>query len=184
MAQTISEVDDMINLDDVIKEHDLTLLSSTPVKLMCNLDQMLINCFYKGSPHYIDQEACRYCKEHRYKMNNESVVCKKHYALNLYNDPETRVSTMRVKGEQYTIFSRFAKRETEHCTYIFYMTPIHVDETRFRIFVYPKEMFDPAKEISYDWDIFDFPRHFTFSIKGDPYVLDCTNPSNANFFKV
>ena len=182
--QLTDNLDDMINLDDIIKDNQLTLLSSTPVKLLCNIDQMLINCFYRGVPYYIDSVNCKYCKDHRYKLNNENLVCKKHYALNLYNTPSTRVSSVTIKNDKYIVFSRFVKRETENCTYIFYLTPLHIDQTRFRVFVYPKGLFDPNKEIVYDWKVLEYPRHFTFSIKMDPYILDCTNPSNITFFKI
>lgn len=179
-----SMVEDMINIDNIIKDNNLTLLNSTPIKLMYMYDQILMNCFVNGIPHYIDEQHCKFCQDNKYKKNDQESVCKKHYALNIYNDPNTRLSSLVLKNERLVLFSRFVKRETSNCTYIFYLTPIHIDSTRFRVFVYPPNIFNKDREIVYDWDILTYPRHFTFSIKGDPYVLNCVNKLNINFYKV
>ena len=154
-----------IDINDVIDRNKLTLSVSTPVKLLCSLDQILLNCFYKGSPHFMEQHECKFCKEYKYKLNEDSILCKKHYALELYNNQKTRPSRIMLRGVEYIMFGRYVKMEEKLCTYIFYLSPIHIDPTRFRIFVYPKDMFDKKRKVEYDWTMFKKPIHFTFSIR-------------------
>ena len=172
------------DINYVIEKNGLTLSVSTPVKLLCTLDQILLNCFYKGAPYFIDNDKCKFCKEHRYRLNKEDVLCKKHYAIELYNNKETKLSKIMLRGVEYILFGRYVKMETEHCTYVFYLTPIHIDPTRFRIFVYPKEIFDKSRKIEYEWTMFKKPMYFTFSIKDEPYQLDNTYKYDVRFKKV
>lgn len=171
------------DINYIIDTKDLTLSVSTPVKLLCTLDQILLNCFYKGTPHYIPPEKCKFCKEHRYKLNKDNVFCKKHYAIDLYNNLDTKLSSVIIRGEEYIMFGRYVKKETPQCTYVFYLTPIHIDSTRFRIYVYPKDIFDDNRKIAYEWTLFKRPMHITFSIKDDPYILDNTNKFDVRFKK-
>lgn len=174
------------DINTIIELNKLTLSISTPVKLLCNVDQMLLNCLFKGAPNYNDSSKCKYCKEHQYQMNDKSVTCKKHYAIRLYNREDTKLSKIRIRENEYVMFGRYIKLEQENCTYVFYVTPIQIDPTRFRTYVYPKDIFDTKRKIEYEWDLFRRkpPMYFTFSIKEDPYILDYTNRYDIRFKKI
>ena len=172
------------DINHVIEKNQLTLSVSTPVKLLCTLDQILLNCFYKGAPHFMETHECKFCKEHRYRLNDENVLCKKHYAIELYNNVNTKLSRIMLRGMEYIMFGRYVKMEEKLCTYVFYLTPIHIDPTRFRIFVYPKNIFNNTRKVEYNWTMFKKPIHFTFSIRDEPYFLDNTNKCDVRFKKI
>ena len=169
------------NIDDIIEQNNLTLNNSTLIKLACNVDQLIMNCFLKGSPHFNEIGKCKFCDEHRYKLNDPNVKCKKHYALDLYRDANTRISDIVLKGEKFEMFGRYALRRTENCDFVFYFTPLHVDPTRFRVFAYPSNVFEKREPV-FSWDITGVPRQIGFTIQNNPYILDCTNVYNINYF--
>lgn len=172
------------DINYIIEQKGLTLSVSTPVKLLATLDQILLNCFYKGIPYFIDADKCKFCKEHRYRLAKEDVLCKKHYAIDLYHSSDTKLSNVVLRGCEYVMFGRYVKKEEPNCTYVFYITPIHIDTTRFRIFVYPKNIFNINRKIAYTWTCFKKPMMLTFSIKDEPYLLDNTNKSDVRFQKI
>ena len=172
------------DINTIIDENGLSLSTSTPVKLLCNIDQMLLTCFYKGIPKYINESNCKYCNENKYRLNDDHVLCKKHYAINLYNFKETNLSKIVLRDIEFIMFGRYVKMETENCTYIFYISPIQIDENRFRTYVFPKDIFNTSKDIKYNWELFNNYGTFTFSIIGEPYILFYTSKFDAKFKKV
>ena len=172
------------DINSVISNNNLSLSTSTPIKLLCNIDQILLNCFYKGPPKYISESCCKYCNENKYRLNDDHVLCKKHYAINLYNFKETNLSKIVLRDIEFIMFGRYVKMETENCTYIFYISPIQIDENRFRTYVFPKDIFNTSKDIKYNWELFNNYGTFTFSIIGEPYILFYTSKFDAKFKKV
>ena len=178
--------EDLLNdINSIIEQNRLSLSISTPVKLLCNIDQMLLNCFYKGTPRYIESGSnCKFCNDNKYRLNNPNAVCKKHYALNLYNNEETNLSRIILRDKEFIMFGRYVKMETETCTYIFYISPIQIDETRFRTYVFPPNIFNKDKEIKYDWKLFNKYGVYTFSIVGEPYRLEYMDKFDAKFKRI
>lgn len=173
------------DINTVIEKNHLSLSISTPIKLLCYLDNILLNCLYKGTPKFIEASSCKFCHIHKYQLNRESVLCKKHYAINLYHNQEVNLSKIILRNVEYILFGRYVKMEMDSCTYIFYMSPIHIDETRFRIYVYPKNIFDTNREKDcYKWDIFNDYGIYTFSVRGEPYILDYLDEFNCKFKKI
>lgn len=172
------------DINTIIDENGLSLSTSTPVKLLCNIDQMLLTCFYKGIPKYINESNCKYCNENKYRLNDEKVLCKKHYAIRLYHYKGTNLSRIVLRDIEFIMFGRYVKMEKDNCTYVFYISPIQIDNNRFRTFVYPKDIFDLSKSINYEWKLFNNYGVYTFSIVGEPYRLFYTDRFNAKFEKI
>ena len=171
------------DVNQVIENRKLTLSVSTPVKLVTHLDRILLKCYYPGTEQFIEHSHCKFCHEYQQKTNNPEALCKKHFALNFYNDPTTVLSDVWLRREQYIMFGRYVKKEMPNCTYIFYITPIHVDPEAFTVLVYPKGVFTD-KKIPYNWKIFKRPSYITFSIRSDPYILDNMNKYKVSFKKL
>lgn len=173
------------DIDEIIKENLLSLNSSTLIKLVCNIDQILANCFEKSNVYFIKKEDCRFCAQNKKKKSDPNALCKKHYALDFYNNYHTHLSDITIKDKHFILFGRYVKYETPLCTYLFYITPLFVDNSRFRVYPFPKDVFEDAdKEMVYTWKLLENPQLYTFSIKDDPYILDCTNPLDISFRKV
>ena len=172
------------DIDEIIKENLLSLNSSTLIKLLCNMDQILSNCFDKSDIHFIKKEECRFCALNKQRKNDPKAMCKKHYALDFYHHFNTHLSDITIKNKHFVLFGRFVKYETNLCTYLFYITPLFVDDSRFRVYPFPKNLFDINKKITYTWQLLEEPQIYTFSIKSDPYILDCTNKLDINIRKV
>lgn len=172
------------DINTIIEKNHLSLSISTPVKLVCYLDNILLNCFYKGAPKFIESSSCKFCHMHKYQLNKESVLCKKHYAIALYHREDIKLSKITLRGVEYILFGRYVKMEIDTCTYVFYLSPIHVDQSRFRIYVYPKNIFNQDKEVPYTWDLFNTYGIYTFSIQGEPYILDFADQYTCKFKKI
>lgn len=162
-------------INDIIDNNSLTLSVSTVVKLIAFYDKLIVKCYYKGVSDYIEPENCKFCKQYQNLLKTSDVLCRKHYAIKLYNDPLTNLSEIFYREEKFKLFGRYIMRETQSCTYIFYLTPIQIDMSRFCVYACPTNLFKD-RQAKFDWSsTFRKPDVINFNIDDREYRLDFTN---------
>lgn len=165
-----------VNLSQLIENHTLSLSVSTVVKTLTCFDKMMARCYYDGAPEYIHPSKCKFCHDYQTRLRKASLLCRKHYVVDLYNRPKIRVSNLEYRGVSFELLGRYALRRTPKCVYVFYMTPLHIDESRFCIYAFPPNdsMFKP-KLHNYVWACFRRPGIFTYNLDVNTYAMDTTD---------
>ncbi len=118
-------------------------------------------------------------------MHKASLLCRKHYFVDLYNRPRVRVSNLEYRGVSFELVGRYALRRMPNCIYVFYLTPMHIDTKRFCVYAFPPndEMFGQKKH-NYNWVCFRRPGIFTYNMDVNTYAMDTSDPFHVSINQV
>ena len=135
---------------------------------------MQLKCFYKGSADFIASDDCRFCREYQKKLRTTDVQCRKHYGIKLYNDSNTNISEIFYREELFKMFGRYVLKQTQTCSFLFYITPLQINAEDFTVFALPSTLFKDRKS-KFTWTNFKRPGVHHYEIDGEEYRLDCSN---------
>lgn len=173
----------MKNINYLILKNKISVSISTPVKIMKLYKDILEKSFYKKEPELISSDECPHCKKYRNDINDNSVLCRKHYALDLLkNDKQLTLMSFIYDDKKIYIFGRygfFNIPDSNNYTLV-YAPPFYISKNKLLVYVVPKSSIDISslKVIDFDRSIVD-DGLLSYDIGNRRFWLDVSSPLNV-----